>query len=123
MADGIPGNSMNNSSSHSSLVSAIRLELGQEPDLTLWPVQPGGVADSTGRPMRCGPLGMSDLIGILAPLGRWVCLEVKTGRGKLRPDQVLWLDLIRRRGGFGAEVRSVEDARAALARARRGECL
>lgn len=123
MADGIQEDGMNNSSSHSSLVSAIRLELGQEADLTLWPVQPGGVADATGRPMRCGPLGMSDLIGILAPQGRWICLEVKTGRGKLRPDQVLWLDLIRRRGGFGAEVRSVEDARAALARARRGECL
>lgn len=122
MANRIPEDGMNNSSGHSALVSAIRLELGREPDLTLWPVQPGGVADATGRPMRCGPVGMSDLIGILAPAGRWIGLEVKTGKGKLRPDQVLWLDLIRRRGGFASEVRSVDDARAALQRARRGEC-
>ena len=123
MADRIPGNGMNNSCAHSALVSAIRLELGREPDLTLWPVQPGGIPDGTGRPMRCGPVGMSDLIGILAPIGRWFALEVKTGGGKLRTDQVLWIELIRRRGGFATEVRSVEDARAALARARRGECL
>ena len=113
---------MNNSSGHSALVSAIRLELGREPDLTLWPVQPGGIHDGSGRPMRCGPVGMSDLIGILAPAGRWIGLEVKTGKGKLRPDQVLFHDLLRSRGGFCCVVRSVEDARAALDRARRGEC-
>jgi hypothetical protein len=112
----------NNNVNHSALIASIRLDLGQEPDLTMWPVQPGGIPDGSGRPMRCGPPGMSDLIAILAPTGRWFCIEGKTGKGQQRPDQVLWGDLIRKRGGFYAVVRSVEDARAALARARRGEC-
>lgn len=111
---------MNNSSAHTALVQNIRLALGNEQDLTLWPMQPGGVADATGRPMRCGPNGMADLCGILAPQGRWFCLEAKTGAGKQRPDQIMWGNLIRKRCGFYAVVRSVEDATAALARARLG---
>ena len=110
----------NNSSTHTALVNAIRLELGCEPDLTMWAMQPGGVADATGRPMRCGPNGMADICGILAPSGRWFCLEIKTGRGALSPEQHMWHNLIRLRGGFACEVRSVDDARAALVRCRMG---
>jgi hypothetical protein len=130
----------NNSSAHTAMVNAIRLELGQEPDLTLWAMQPGGVADATGRPMRCGPTGMADLCGVLAmdvvlyslpghpratrptvfTFGRWFCLEVKTGRGVLSPEQRMWHNLIRLRGGFACEVRSVDDAKAALVRCRMG---
>lgn len=125
---------MNNSAAHSALVHDIRLELGREPDLVLWAMQPGGVADSTGRPMRCGPTGMADLVGILSipvqlmqthrvpvQLGRLVAFEVKTGRGRLRPAQALWHALVRSRGGFACVVRSTEQARNALSRARRGE--
>lgn len=127
---------MNNSAAHTALVQQIRLALGREPDLILWPMQPGGFQDLSGRPMRCGPNGMADLCGILAcdvalwtmpvqgrllRLGRWFCLEVKTGRGVQSEAQRLWGDLVRRMGGCYVVVRSVDDAVAALKRARAGE--
>jgi len=108
----------NRSAPHTVLVSEIRLALGHEPDLLLWPVQPGGVHDVTGRPMRTGPVGMSDLIGILAPHGTWICLEAKTGRAKQTRNQVLWMDLIRSHGGVYAVVRSVDDAKKVIEQAR-----
>ena len=64
--------------------------------------------------------GSSDLIGILKPSGRLVSLEVKTESGRVSPEQELWLAMIRRFGGFAAVVRSVDDALAALDRARAG---
>ena len=46
-------------------------------------------------------------------------LHAHTNRsdGRATPEQRLWLDLVRRHGGFAAIVRSVDDARAAIARA------
>lgn len=110
----------NQSASHTALLRAIRLALGDEPDLVLWPVQPGGVHDETGRPMRTGPRGMADLIGILAPRGQWFCLEAKTGRARPSEHQKRWGALVRKHGGFYGIVRSVQDAQACLAAARTG---
>lgn len=80
--------------------------------------------------------GAADLIGVLSvwgltgrdPIGRFFALEVKRpatpGRraGKPSPEQEQWLALVRRMGGFAAVVASVDEARAALERARRGAC-
>jgi len=110
----------------STIQNAIRLALGEEPDLVLWRLQPGGLSDATGRPIRCAPPGTADLCGILSlsvsghRIGRWFSLEVKTRTGRVRPAQAQWGRLVRSFGGFYAVVRSVEDARAALAAARRG---
>lgn len=100
---------------------AIRVALGREPDLTLWRNNTGALKDANGRAVRFGlAVGSSDLIGILAPAGRLVALEVKTATGRTSPEQDLFLALVRRRGGFAAVVRSADDAVAALARARTG---
>lgn len=100
---------------------AIRLALGRAPDLTLWRNNTGALKDATGRLVRYGlAVGSADLIGILAPAGRLVALEVKTASGRTTADQDLFLDLVRRRGGFAAVVRSADDALAALDRARAG---
>lgn len=106
---------------------AIREGLGLEPDLVMWR-NSAGVFESfderTGKTakVRTGlVVGASDLLGILKPNGRWFALEVKTDRGSPRPEQVWFIDLIRKMGGFACIVRSVEEARAALARARAGE--
>lgn len=116
-----------------AIVARIRLALGREPDLVLWRHSTGrSIEMSAGgveRVMRHGlPRGTSDLIGILGPAGRWFVLEIK--RPGWRPkgrverehlaEQERFLALVRSRGGFGAIVHSVEEACAALARARIG---
>jgi hypothetical protein len=65
--------------------------------------------------------GSADLVGILSPHGRLVALEVKSATGRVRPNQELWAGMVRKFGGFVATVRSVDEARAALDRARKGE--
>jgi hypothetical protein len=96
----------------------IRLALSDEPGLVLWRNNTG-VAEHRGARVRYGlAVGSADLIGCLD--GRFVALEVKTPAGRASPQQRQWLDLVRRHGGFAAIVRSVEDARAAIARARTG---
>ena len=105
--------------SESELQQQIRIALGTEPGLVLWR-NSVGVADVGGRVQRFGLCkGSADLIGILD--GRFVALEVKTERGRVSPEQQLFLDLVRRRGGFAAVVRSIDDARAAVTRARSKE--
>jgi hypothetical protein len=96
----------------------IRLALGREEDVTLWRISPSAPTAQGGRVIRTAPEGIADLCGILAPTGRWFCLEVKTQSGRVRPEQVQWSQLVRSRGGYYAVVRSVDEAMAALARAR-----
>lgn len=101
---------------------SIRIALGNEPDLVLWR-NSAGVAthDSTGRSQRFGLcVGASDLIGV-GPFGRLFALEVKSATGRLSDAQQRFLALVRSKGGFACVVRSVEESRAALIRARHGE--
>ncbi len=120
MKHGEPGHQ-----SEARLQYEIRLALGLEPDVCIWRNSVGVAKhpDTRGRirAQRFGlAVGSADLVGILAPSGRFFALEVKTEEGRLSGDQTLWLALVRKRGGFAAVVRSVEDAKAALDRARRG---
>lgn len=109
---------------HSKLVADIRLDLGLVPDLVLWQnVQAAGDVwvPETGatRHIRAGlAKGCSDLIGCLD--GRFLALEAKTGTGRLTSDQEQFGAVVRAKGGFACVVRSVDEARAAIARARAG---
>lgn len=104
------------------LMQAIRLALGRERDLVLWRNNVGVARPHPDqRPVRYGLcVGSSDLVGILAPAGRFFALEIKTPTGRATTEQGLFLALVRQRGGFAAIARSVDDARAALERARAG---
>ena len=105
--------------SEGAIQDAIRVALSDEPGLVLWRNNVG-IAEHRGQRVRYGlAVGSADLVGCLD--GRFVALEVKTATGRAAPEQKLWLDLVRRYGGFAAIVRSVAEARAAVARARAGE--
>lgn len=127
--------------------NAIQLDLGREPDLTLWRNNVGQASAEvctrahlmrlvslleSGHVLRALELlralikepqrftryglcvGSSDLIGIVAPRGIILALEVKrTIKDQPTPEQVMFLELINRRGGVGRVVRSVDDARKA----------
>jgi hypothetical protein len=105
---------------HNALVTSIRLALGGEPDFVSWLNTVKKVQTPFGYQSFGLCIGSSDIVGILAPAGRWICFEVKTGRGWLKEDQQKFRDLVRRMGGFACECRSIEDAKAGLERARRG---
>ena len=56
--------------------------------------------------------GAADLIGIIKPSGRFLAIEVKTARGRLRPEQANFLRLVKAFGGVAGVARSVEEAHA-----------
>ncbi len=69
-----------------------------------------------GRPVRSGlPVGFSDLFGMRAGDARFFVLEVKTAKGRASPEQLAFIAAMKKRGALAAIVRSVEDARLALA--------
>lgn len=111
--------------SESKIQAEIRLALGAEHDLTLWRNNTGvgtfWVASGKTQRVQYGLcVGSADLVGLLAPSGRFVALEIKTEAGRLTKEQRAFLAHVRQMGGFAAVVRSVEEARAAVQRAREG---
>lgn len=110
----------------SEIQYAIRIACGRLPDVRLFRNNVG-VADVRGAKIRFGlTKGSSDLIGWIrqeingVKVARFLSLEVKTETGRVSPEQELWIKLVRTFGGFACVVRSVEDALAAIERARNG---
>jgi len=120
-----------------ALSDAIREALAYERDLLL--MRNSQAAMRKGSRVYKGGLGngSADLVGVLTmrvhlvdePLehggivrwrGLFVALEVKRPGEAAEPHQEAWLQSVRTRGGFAAVVHSVEEARAAIARARAG---
>jgi hypothetical protein len=98
----------------SDLQHAIRLSVGAQPGrVVLWRNNVGEATHvSSGRisVVRYGLApGSADLVGLRAD-GRFVALELKAPGGRVRPEQAAWLELVRRMGGVGAVVRSVDEA-------------
>ena len=106
----------------------VRLALGVT--IPLWRNEVGVVTyqDDNGKPrtVRYGLCrGSSDLIGIRPliiearhlgmTIGQFVAFELKTVKGRATKEQKMFLKLIERNGGVAAIVRSVDDAREALA--------
>lgn len=92
------------------------------PEVVLWRNNCGVLADRHGRAVRYGLCpGSSDLIGILAPSGRLLALEVKRPSERPTAEQTRFLDLVRRMGGVAAIVTSAAEAVAVVEEAKRGQ--
>mgnify|MGYP000438039372 CR=1 FL=1 len=103
-----------------SIQDRIRIALGEDPRVCMFRNNVGQCVQD-GRVVRYGTggVGGSDLLGIVTMpdgVGRFCAMEVKSATGRPSPEQIAFLDAVRRRGGFAAIVRSVEDARAAVER-------
>lgn len=93
------------------IVQRIRLAVSQDGRVVLWRLKQGAFRGEDGRMRQFGLVpGASDLIGIVRGTGRFIALEVKTATGRTSAEQDQFLALVRTLGGFGAVVRSVEDA-------------
>lgn len=107
-----------------ALISRILARHGSRPDLRLWRNEVGvffagrivaeladGCIVLSGKARVSGGLckGSADLIGIHGDGGRFIALEVKTGKVRLASEQKRYLDLITSMGGIAAVVRSVDD--------------
>ena len=100
----------------------IRLALGTRPDLRLFRNQVGQLPDPrTGRPVQFGlARGSADLIGwrtititpdmVGSQVAVFTSIEVKTERGRVRPEQHAWLSTVQQSGGIAGIARSVQDA-------------
>jgi hypothetical protein len=110
----------NHNRAHSELVHATRLALGREPDFTLWTNSKVVIVNGEPHAAPGLTIGASDLLGILAPHGRIVALEAKTGAAVPTPAQLAFMALVRKRGGFSAVFHTVDEAVSALNRARAG---
>lgn len=72
--------------------------------------EPQAVTLGNARPIPCGlAVGSSDIIGI-SPNGKFLAAEVKTPKGRVRPEQTKFIEAVIRAGGIAGIVRSVEDA-------------
>lgn len=71
------------------------------------------------RPVHYGLPGSTDYIGLVAPRGRFVGLEVKTERGRLSEQQGRFGAMVQSLGGIWIPARSVDEARDGVARALR----
>ena len=104
------------------LQQRIRLALGTHPDARLFRNQVGSLPDPrTGRLVTFGlAKGSADLIGwrtiTITPdmvgqrIAVFTSIEVKTERGRIRPEQQAWLGCVQAAGGIGGVARSVADA-------------
>lgn len=105
--------------SESEILHAIRL--AQPAHACLWRNQVGVAEYPGGARVPYGLCrGASDLIGIRSliikpehvgtTIGQFTALEVKSAKGRLRPEQVLFLNLVRSKGGLAFHARSVAEA-------------
>lgn len=107
----------------SPLLRAIHTAVGSLPTARVWRVNTG-VAVPIGLccprcrakgAVRFGLPGQADLMGILAPSGRMLSIEVKSDTGRMRPEQEAWAAMVTRFGGVSvAPCRSVEQALEAI---------
>lgn len=108
--------------SETEIQAAIRKALGALPDFLCWRNHVGKIQDERGRWHTFGLApGSADLIGLLTPHGRFVALEIKEPGKRPTSEQIDWLAMVQRTGGFAAVVRSPAEALAAVQRARNGE--
>lgn len=73
-----------------------------------------GKALIKGRWVRFGVPGTADIVGLIAPTGRLVMLEVKSKTGKQRAAQLAMQRVITAMGGLYAVCRTLAEADAVL---------
>jgi hypothetical protein len=74
----------------------------------------GAVRIRPGKFMSFGKKGSADIIGLLAPDGKFLAVETKAPDGRLSPEQREFLEMIEQQGGMAVIARSWTDVDRAL---------
>ena len=88
----------------------ILLALGAKPGVRVWRNNTGALTDINGRLVKFGLQGSADILGILAPNGRFLGIEVKSATGRQSDQQRNFQTMIESHGGLYILARSVDDA-------------
>lgn len=97
--------------SETNLVKAILLHIGARPDVRVWRNNTGCLTDRNGRPVFFGLTGSADILGIIAPEGRFLAIECKTPAGRQREAQKFFQKMVESMGGIYILARKVEDVK------------
>lgn len=102
---------MDRTKEHNKLLNDVLLAVGSNKNIRLWPRVVGvGRAINSDRAISFGIKGEADLDGIIAPFGRKLSIEIKTGKAKLSKDQKNYRAMILKFGGVHIVARSLEQA-------------
>ena len=99
---------MNQTKAHQELLKAILFKFGARRDMKIWANNTGATKTADGRFVRFGLVGSADILGLMKG-GRFLAIEVKTGRAKQTPQQKKFEQMITDLGGLYILARSVED--------------
>lgn len=104
------------SRSEKQIENEILATLKYIPHCKAWKNQSVGIYDPTKKTFRTRSKyqlkGVSDILGIYR--GRMFCFEVKSEKGRLTEDQMVFLNQMHELGAIAACVRSVDDVLALL---------
>jgi hypothetical protein len=78
-----------------------------------WRNNTGAVKVDGKRFVRFGLKGSPDILGVM-PDGRILCVECKSVRGRLTPEQRAFGEAVKRRGGIYIVARGIDDLRGEL---------
>lgn len=90
---------------HQELVKKCLLWLSVNRPWVCWSNTTGNVRTDTGRYIKFGLKGSSDIIGI-SDTGKFICIEVKTGKSRVSKEQKAFLKMAYARGAMCYILRS-----------------
>lgn len=88
------------------------LALGKRDDVRVWRQNSGHMAVAQGgtvRGIKLAPKGASDIIGVCAPGGWLLSIEVKKDGGKTTPEQDRWAEMVNAMGGIHILAEYIEE--------------
>lgn len=94
---------------HENLSKLARLALSQNKLARVWANNTGTAKSFTGdRVISYGLKGSADNIGI-ARNGKFIAVEIKIGKDVLKPEQIIFRDIIIKNNGYHFVIRSEDD--------------
>lgn len=92
---------------HEDLVRSIRLFISEVGGLSIPTPTPGLLFDKVGRPVKIGRKGVLDIHACLR--GRYIAIDAKIGRDKLKREQLAYASAVEAKGGIAFAAWSVDD--------------